>query len=225
VLLARRYHPDIVLMDIKMPGPNGLQTTQMIRAEHPECKIVILTAYNEFNYVQKALQLGARDYLLKPVRPQKLLELLQEIREEIRRERREMRTIGMVKDSLQKTMPVIEVNLVENLVRGAHPEGTTIEESLSLLGKELIRPAVIVSRMDGFDLYSAGKSPAELQQTYLQLVELAYKELPVPHHALVGYSNPGRVIMIVSCDQELVTKEQLIGLGDLILYRPEQRLF
>jgi two-component system response regulator YesN len=212
--LVRRHHPAIIIMDIKMPGLNGLQAIQVIRAEQPDTKIVILTAYNDFNYVQKALQLGARDYLLKPVRPQKLLELLQEIREEIRRERRELRTIEIVKDSLQKTMPVIEINLVENLVRGTNPEGSTAEESLSLLGRQLIRPAVIVSRIDGYDEFSLGKGPAELQQTFLQLTDLARQELPAPQHALVGYSNPGRVILIVSCDKELATKEQLIALAE-----------
>jgi len=212
--LARRYRPEIILMDIRMPGMNGLQAVHAIREEQPDCKVVILSAYNDFSYVQKALQLGARDYLLKPVRPEKLLELLKEIQEEIRRERRELRTIEIVKDSLAKTMPVIEVNLVENLVRGTIPKGPSIEEALSLLGKQLIRPAVIVSRIDGFERFAEGKSTAELEHILKELIETAIGELPVPQHSLVGYSNPGRVILVVSCDKELATKERLIGLGE-----------
>ncbi|MCB8968259.1 MAG: response regulator [Ardenticatenaceae bacterium] len=88
VQLARTHKPDIIIMDIKMPILTGLQAASIIRQEHPDIKIVMLTAYNEFTYVQKALKLGVRDYLLKPVRPNKLLELLTEIRHEIEEERR-----------------------------------------------------------------------------------------------------------------------------------------
>jgi len=110
VAISRAHEPDVVLMDIKMPGLTGLQALEVIRRERPGTKVVMLTAYNEFAYVQKALKLGAHDYILKPVRPERLLELLQEIKLEIEKERREQRTVGMVKDSLQKTLPVIETN-------------------------------------------------------------------------------------------------------------------
>ncbi|MCB0225363.1 MAG: response regulator, partial [Anaerolineae bacterium] len=62
VSIARRHHPDIIFMDIKMPGMNGLQATAVIRKEFPDTKIVMLTAYDEFSFVQEALQLGAVDY-------------------------------------------------------------------------------------------------------------------------------------------------------------------
>ena len=64
VALAHSHKPDVILMDIKMPAMTGLQATAVIRQELPNTKIVMLTAYNEFSYVQKALKLGARDYIL-----------------------------------------------------------------------------------------------------------------------------------------------------------------
>jgi two-component system response regulator YesN len=69
VQMARRHKPDIILMDIKMPKLDGLQAISMIRAEQPDVKVVMLTAYNEFSYIQRALKLSVRDYLLKPSRP------------------------------------------------------------------------------------------------------------------------------------------------------------
>lgn len=77
---ARRCHPDIVLLDIKMPGMDGLEAASIIRDEFPDAKVVMLTAYDEFCYVHKALKLGVEDYLLKPVRPEKLVELFTGIR-------------------------------------------------------------------------------------------------------------------------------------------------
>ncbi len=84
---ARRCNPDIVLLDIKMPGMDGLEAASIIRNELPRAKVVMLTAYDEFCYVHKALKLGVEDYLLKPVRPEKLVDLLTSIQAEEQRRR------------------------------------------------------------------------------------------------------------------------------------------
>jgi two-component system response regulator YesN len=216
VQMARQYKPDIILMDIKMPNLDGLQATTLIRSEQQDVKVVMLTAYNEFSYIQKALKLGARDYLLKPVRPGRLIELLEEIQSEIYEERRNQRTIEMVKDSLQKTLPVIEANLVENLIRGTNPDGATTEESLAFLGKRLSHPAVIVAKIDGYEAFAEGKSGQELQTIYLMMLEIIRRKLPRPQQALVGYSKPGRAIAILTCEPPLATVDQLCALADQI---------
>ncbi|PID85598.1 MAG: hypothetical protein CSA11_10330 [Chloroflexi bacterium] len=209
VSLARNHKPDIILMDIKMPGLTGLQATSIIQQEQPDVKIVMLTAYNEFAYVQRALKLGARDYILKPVRPQKLLQLLAEIRQEIQTEKREMRTVEIVKDSLQKTMPVIETNLVENLIRGTNPEGSTVDESLGYLGKRLVWPVVLVTKIDNFDQFTQTYPQVAPKQVYADLAQLIRRQLPDANRALVGYSNPGRVVAIVSTEQSLAKPDQI----------------
>lgn len=215
VTLAQLHRPDIVLIDIKMPGLTGLQAIDQIRQEHPSVKFVMLTAYNEFSYVQKALKLGARDYLLKPIRPDKLIELLVEIQKEIVEERRDLRTVALVKDSLQKTLPVIEANLVENLIRGTAPEDETVSDGLAYLGKRLVWPVVLVCKVDDFDAFAQRRTAIELQQTYLTLVETIRHLLPDPRRALVGYSKPGRVVAIVSTEQG-GTAVQLRTLGETI---------
>ncbi len=212
--LARRHQPDLILMDIKMPNLTGLQATAQIKAELPAVKVVMLTAHNEFSYVQKALKLGARDYLLKPVRSTRLVELLQEIAREIQQDKSELRTIEIVKGSLRKSLPVIETSLVDNLVRGTSPESASVEEALGFLGKRLENPAVVVCRIDHFDDVTIGKTPAELQQLYAELVETVRAELPEPHRTLVGYNNPGRVVAVVSCDAARTSYESLMALGE-----------
>ncbi len=216
VALARKYRPDIILLDIKMPGLNGLQAIDLIRQEQPETKFVMLTAHNDFSYVQKALKLGVHDYLLKPVRPNKLIEILREISEKIRAERRDLRTVALVKDSLQKTLPVIETNLVENLIRGTIYDELTVSENLSYLGKRLTWPVVLVCKIDGFDRFAQNQTAVELQQIYTSLVETVRSLLPDHHQAIVGYSKPGRIIAIVSSDQDLGTAVQLHALGEKI---------
>jgi two-component system response regulator YesN len=87
VELARREQPAIILMDIRMPGLDGLQASAAIKAEQPQTRILILSAYDEFPYVKEALKLGAVDYLLKPIRPAKLLEALAQVCDELVEER------------------------------------------------------------------------------------------------------------------------------------------
>lgn len=67
--LCSMYNPDIILIDIKMPKITGLDALESILKTNPKIKAIILTAYPEFEYVQKALKLGACDYILKPAKP------------------------------------------------------------------------------------------------------------------------------------------------------------
>lgn len=76
---VEHYHPDIAIVDINMPGLNGLDAIELLRARKMDLKIIINTSYSDFEYIQKALQLGATDYLLKPGSSQMLKNALEKI--------------------------------------------------------------------------------------------------------------------------------------------------
>ena len=67
VELAREKRPDLVLMDIHMPVMNGIEATRTIKREFPEIKIIVLTTFQEMDFVVEALQAGAEGYLLKAI--------------------------------------------------------------------------------------------------------------------------------------------------------------
>lgn len=64
---ARECQPDLMIIDINMPFLNGLQFIEEVHAFLPDAAIIIVTGYEKFEFVQKALQLGVTDYVLKPV--------------------------------------------------------------------------------------------------------------------------------------------------------------
>ncbi len=74
-------NPDVVLMDVRMANMDGIASTKIIRTKHPEVRIVILTTFNDDEYVHEALQCGAVGYLLKTARPAELIASIRAIQE------------------------------------------------------------------------------------------------------------------------------------------------
>jgi two-component system, chemotaxis family, chemotaxis protein CheY len=69
----RTEHPDAVLMDITMPEMDGLQALKEIRAFDPKAKVVMLTALGQESVVLEAIKSGARDFVVKPFEPDRVL--------------------------------------------------------------------------------------------------------------------------------------------------------
>lgn len=72
-------HPDIIIMDLKMPILNGVEATKLIRNEFPKIKIIALTSYNSKSFVANMISVGAVSYLVKNATPQELLLTINEV--------------------------------------------------------------------------------------------------------------------------------------------------
>ncbi len=82
-----RDHPDIAIVDINMPGLNGLDALDMVRSHNPDMKIIIHSAYSEFDYAKRAFALGASDYMVKPIQKPVFLDTMKKILESLGAER------------------------------------------------------------------------------------------------------------------------------------------
>lgn len=82
--MAGEKNPDIIFMDIKLAGLNGLQAIKEINNFSPDTIIVIISAYDNFSYAQKAVKLGVMDYLLKPVDKRDIINILQKARNRLK---------------------------------------------------------------------------------------------------------------------------------------------
>jgi DNA-binding NarL/FixJ family response regulator len=77
--LATRLRPDLVLLDIRMPGSDGIRVTQQIRHQLPETRVLIFTSYEEDEQLHSALRAGAHGYILKTTSPERLLDAIRAV--------------------------------------------------------------------------------------------------------------------------------------------------
>ena len=78
-LQLNNNHPDIIMMDLKMPVINGVEATKIIRKEFPEIKIIALSSYDSKSFVANMIDVGAVSYLIKNATPQDLLTTINEV--------------------------------------------------------------------------------------------------------------------------------------------------
>ena len=77
--LYRQHQPDVTLMDLRMNAMNGVETTRAIRAEFPNARIIVLTTFDGDEDIYRALQAGARGYLLKGMDTEELLSAIRTV--------------------------------------------------------------------------------------------------------------------------------------------------
>ncbi|MFA7119195.1 MAG: response regulator [Sphaerochaetaceae bacterium] len=91
--LIRKYQPDILITDIRMPFLEGLELSEIVKKEFPDIKIIILTGYKDFDSAKKAIGIGVTDYLLKPITTENLLKAVKRVALIIEEEREEARLL------------------------------------------------------------------------------------------------------------------------------------
>jgi two-component system response regulator YesN len=141
--------PDLLITDIKMPFLDGLELCKIVRERMPWVKIVILSGHDEFEYAQKAINLGVTEYLLKPVTVQDMHRVLQRIAAQIDREHREQEHLNKLMSQVEENRAALRERLLLSLVMGAVSSAEAIEKG-QLLGLDLVAEhyVVVVARID-----------------------------------------------------------------------------
>jgi len=125
-LLRRAAAPDIVLMDIHLPGMDGIEATRVLQTSHPGTIVLILTIFEEPDTILAAFRAGARGYLLKNTKPESLLDQILSARNEgspisptvARRLLDELRREGQSEPASDYGLTVREREVLRDLVDG-----------------------------------------------------------------------------------------------------------
>lgn len=177
--------PDIVLTDIKMPTMDGLEFIKKLKEFHSSVKVIILSCYDDFAYVQEALKLGAVDYILKPtMSPQYLLNLMNSVKEKILEEKASMSEADKLKSEIQKSKELLKEEFLKNLIFSNIYSENQIEEKKLSLGLKISSKNnfVWVARVDNPMLIQSFNSAKDTK-----LINFAASN--IINEVLLGYSN------------------------------------
>jgi len=148
--LCRSLRPDIVIVDIKMPGMDGFTAVEEVRKFLPAVGVVILTAYDEFEYAQEALKLGACDFVLKPARPKEIVGALDRAAELIEAERSKLEEQKRLREQLRSFVPFARIGLAHALLDGTVSNVRYLMDQAESLGMHPFPSVVMVVDIDGF---------------------------------------------------------------------------
>lgn len=82
VEMYRKLLPDVVTMDVTMPGMTGIEAVEAIISEHPNAKIVMVTALGQQKLIVDAIEKGAKDFVTKPFNPEQIIQVLTNVTDE-----------------------------------------------------------------------------------------------------------------------------------------------
>ena len=188
--MIRDTRPDILITDIRMPFMDGLELCRVVRRQMPWIGIVILSGYDEFDYARQAIQLGVREYLLKPITAQELRQVLDRISSALQAEQEDR----LRRESLRARTENEHLFVREKLISTLYSEDTTEQDArnvvsqLGSMGVQLTAPRYVVV---DFAFTPAARGLQALR-------ELAESSGGIAH--VTASRSGGRVLMLGDCD-------------------------
>lgn len=125
-------HPvDILICDIRMPGKNGLEVAETVQKLSLPVRVILLTAYSDFEYARQAIRHGVEDYVVKTDYIEKLPESVRKTIGDIEKKREQEKEISYAKEKLNDSMQKLRENFVADLIRGIVREDRELTEQAS----------------------------------------------------------------------------------------------
>ncbi|MCQ6561511.1 response regulator [Paenibacillus mendelii] len=119
--LIAQVKPDLILTDVVMPHMTGLELIGRALEIVPLAKVILLSGYDQFDYVQSAIRSGAFDYLLKPTKVEELLAVVNKAKQSMEQERGQIKGIVELKQQLHESIPVLKERHLRHLLDGRVP--------------------------------------------------------------------------------------------------------
>ncbi len=167
VKLFNQLSPDIVIIDIQMPGMNGLEAIQEMRKGGSGVKFIVITSYSKFEYAQSAVKLGVKDFLLKPTSVDELVSTLTKVTEEIEQLRREDDSKKNFEEKIFDIQKLLNKEFFATIKEGIYNE--EINRTLNLMQTPFLEGCVYILR-------GKGVNRLVVDRALLQIKRMGFKE-------------------------------------------------
>jgi two-component system, response regulator YesN len=117
---AEIFNPDIIMMDIRMPGINGIEAIKEIKRKKPKTHFIIVSAYEQFDFAKEAVELNVDDYILKPIIKNKLVDVLKKNMDKINSEKEFKKKELEVIEKYEQVVPFLEYGFIYSIMLGEH---------------------------------------------------------------------------------------------------------
>lgn len=203
--LNHKLQPDLIIMDIKMPGINGIDASMEILREYLNTCILILTAYNDFEYVKQALDIGVKGYILKPVNEQEVVEKINKVLGQVDEKLNNCDLMELIDAKLRAIKPYLENELVAAFINGNRDIGK-VENYIAFLQEEikagyfmLISPGRINSR----EINECIRSRIIKEKT----AAIVTRNLPLYKKCFIGKPQGNSIVVFIPVSERFVHKE------------------
>lgn len=217
--LAESFRPDIAIMDIQMPGINGIEAIRQIQSRNPQVVFIIMTAYDRFNYAKEAVTLGVFEYLNKPIDRTVIVNTLRQAMEKIQKERAARSKELEIREKLETIVPVIENGLIYDILfRENFSEDVDNFKNILGITANYGYMAVLVCGDDqqGTHLTNAVGSSIRLYRIYSEIRE----QLKNSFDCCVGSAMGNKLALFIPCNapgMEYAERIELIEKGRRVI--------
>lgn len=144
--MIRDTNPDIVITDIRMPFMDGLELCRMLKLQMPWIGIIVLSGYDEFEYARRCIQLGVREYLLKPINAADLREVLDKVSRQLEEERKALEHAASLRARMESGGKFLKEKLIGSLFtdEAAEEDAPNVLAQLSSMGCPVPAPYYVV---------------------------------------------------------------------------------
>ena len=197
--LIERILPEIAIVDIKMPVMGGLEMLEEVKKRGIKLQSIILSGYDDFYYAQKAITLQTSNYLLKPCRPEQILQSVLKAKNLIIEEKRKSAVLQDYQDLIRDNIPILKERFLNDLLKGNLSDPVVIEQKMVRYGlpfSSFTSEYCVV--LFSCTWWSAGEQPVAMKtDDYLLLAVMEMvKQGLAPEHRCEVLSKGDQVIAI-----------------------------
>ncbi|WP_310602030.1 response regulator transcription factor [Anaerosporobacter sp.] len=179
--LAEHFRPDIAIMDIQMPGINGIEAMREIKKTNSNTMFIVISAYDKFDYAKEAINLGVLEYLNKPIERGKVIQVLKKAMGLIDGEREKRSNELLIKEKMETVVPIIENGFLYTLLFQEYFEEDILNYK-QLLGIEseygFMAVLVCGERQEGNHMTNAVGASVRVQNSYRDVRETVREYYP-----------------------------------------------